>query len=412
MDRFPPTALIVSTMVPRRLAAGLVAGIVVLGCAQGPPTGSSAAIATPGEPSATADVPAEPRGPIGRPDEMIVVSTVPDGPPPTLLVELVGASGARRPIARLPAFGRLPGDLHQPSGGYDPIASDRGFLAVLTDSLEDPNEPSTVFIVDLTDPAAGPLLVPAGDRGMAWGPDGQLTLASNADVDIIDAADRTVRHVPVPDGVDVYPWPTSDGTGWYAGRVPVGAPATTAPTRVLGLDGVLREGPLPPLYGATSVDRLFGPDGERADAVTDGGGRRVFTVAPNGATRDWYRFPDLRDLREFGNGVAWTADWTGLWVIDQVVGAYRLVRIDSPGAAPIVVASWPYQEQPTIAAPPIWFAGISSDDRTVALHSRSADVSTWRLLRIDTATGVVEQIAKPSGGSANSFAGWASVGDR
>lgn len=82
------------------------------------------------------------------------------------------------------------------------------------------NEPAAAFIVDLTDPAAGTLVVRAGDGGMAWGPDGQLTLASNpaGDLDLVDAASETVRQVPVPNEVDVDPWLTADGSGWYRAR--------------------------------------------------------------------------------------------------------------------------------------------------------------------------------------------------
>lgn len=400
-------------------AVGLIVGVAVLGCGPGPAE-STVATLTPGEPSASARTPAAPRGPIGGPDEMIVVSTVPDGAPPTLLVELVGAGGARRSIARLPAFGRLPGDVHEPKIGVDPLASDRGFLAVLTGSLDDPSEPATAFVVDLLDPAAMPLRIPAGEGGIAWGPDGRLTVAPNpvGDLDLVDAASGGVRHVRIPDGVEAYPWPTADGSGWYVSQVEPGAPATTGPTGVIDLDGVVRDGPPPPLYGATGVDRLFGPDGERVDAGTGAGGRRIFTVAADGATRDWYSFPDPRDLREFGNGeVRWTADRAGLWVIDEVAGAYRLVRIDSPGAPPNVVATWPYQERPGFAAPAVGFVGISSGDRTVAVARFDVDDATPRLLRIDTATGAVEEIPGPPGSAADatsglSFAGWASVGDR
>lgn len=119
-------------------------------------------------------------GPIGQSDEMIVVSTVPDGSSPTLLVELVGVGGARRTVVGLPLFGRFPNDGHEPTLGVDPVASDRGFLAVLTDSLDDPGEPATAFIVDLLDPAATALRVPGGEGGIAWGPDGRLTISQMA----------------------------------------------------------------------------------------------------------------------------------------------------------------------------------------------------------------------------------------
>jgi len=149
----------------------------------------------------------------------------------------------------------------------------------------------------------------------------------------------------------------------------------------------------------------------------DAGSRLVFTVALDGTTLDWYRFPDLRDRREFGNGeVRWTADRTGLWVIDQIVDAYRLVRVDAPGATPIVVASWPYRKREPFAATPVWLAGASSDDRTVVVARPG--VENGRLLMIDTVAGTVVEIADPPGGFApgagfaNSFAGWASVGDR
>lgn len=384
---------------------------VVAGCDTGTPSGAPVSGGTPIEPSATAAA-TGPRGAVGRADEMIVTTILSDGRPGTLLVELVSPGGRRRTLARLPAFGRLPGDTHEPSIGVDPVASDRGFLAVLTDSLGDASEPATVLIVDLLDPAAPPLRIPAPEGGLAWGPGGQLTVTSAGDVDLVDAATGTIRHVAVPKGVDVYPWPTADGRGWYAGRRAPGTPATNGPTGVLGIDSVFREGPLPPLYDATAASRPFGPIGERVDATTDAGGRRVFTVAPDGTTGDWYRFPDPRDGREFGNGeVRWTADGTALWVLDQVPGAYRLVRIDSPGASPTVVAQWLYQGKPGLGSPPIGFAGITADDSTIVFQR--FDGADPPLVRIDTTTGTVEEIVEPPGGrGGTAFAGWAAVGDR
>lgn len=370
--------------------------------------------ASPSLPGASSREPNAPRDPIGAPDEMVVVSALPGDVAPTLVVELVGGGGRRRPLARLANFGLLAGDLHRPFRGMEPIVSDRGFLALLTESSHDPAEPATMLVADLRQPARAPLFLPSRDGGGAWGPDGQLTLLAD-DIDLVDAASGVARHVPVPPGFEVLPWPIVSGDGWYVNRRADGQLPAGGPTGWLALDGTLRDGPLPRLYDATGIGRMFGPDGERVDAVAEEAGRRVFTVARDGTVRDWYRFPDPRDLREFGNGEArWTSDGTGLWLIDQVPGAYRLVRVDRPGAVPVVVADWPYVERAGVSAPPIAFSGLSAGDAAIALTRYDVDPGAVRLLRIDTATGAVVEIPDrgplgrgvPFGAS---FAGWASV---
>jgi hypothetical protein len=338
-------------------------------------------------------------GPLGRPDEAVVVSLFADGRPGTLIVEVASVGGARRLIARVPAFGRLVGETWEPARGLSVVVSERGYLATVMQRL-DAVAPSEVWVVDLREPTRPRARLVGGENGFGWGPDGRLAVIASdpGEASVADVPAASVAVIRAPSGIAIWPYGVADGSGWYAG--PVDGP----PTGIVAPDGSFRAGPLPP--ASPGQPRRWSAEGEQVDAEPDDGtgSRRVFTVARDGAVRDWYRFP-RPDAREFGNGeVRWSADGSGLWVLDQAPSAYRIVRLDAPGADPFVAARIPYSGDPALAATTA-LAGLSADDSVGVIQRFYGEQPALTL--VDLGTGARRDIAVPADAAAAEFAGWA-----
>lgn len=367
-----------------------------------PPPGHTASTSS-GEPGESITV-GTPDGGLVRPDEAVIVSLLADGRPGTLVVEVVGLDGPRRVVARLPAFGILVDETWLPVPGIAPLAGGDGYLAVLMESMDAPNS-TQIWLIDLRVSGRAPARVEGGENGWGWGPGGRLAVLGPGPtvLRVIDSADGSSSEVPTPPGLDVSAYAAADGSGWYAGpRVTAGRSWT--PTGVLASDGTFRAGPLPPPY--PGVPRVWDADGAVVDAVPDDGNgrRRVFTRDRDGAERDWYRFA-VPDARAFGGGdVRWTAARTGLWVLDQVQGAYRMVRVERPGDAPTVAARLPYSSDPGLEVT-AGIAGLSEDDAVAVIQRFHGDQPAVTL--VDLRTGRFRDVESPPAAVSSEFAGWA-----
>ena len=107
--------------------------------------------------------------------------------------------------------------------------------------------------------------------------------------------------------------------------------------------------------------------------------------------------------RAFGNGeVRWSADRTGLWVLDQVARAYRIVLLAAPGAEPRVAARIPYTGDPTDEIT-TGLGGLSADDSMAVIERFHGEQPALTLVNLRT--NAILDISRPD--AIVQFAGWA-----
>jgi hypothetical protein len=376
-------------------------------------TSPSPSADTSASPSASPSVTPIARTPIARPDDTVLVASIPagDGTTPQLQVTLVHEDMTSTPLPPM-SEADFP-DGTQVSYDHPPRVSVTGYLLV---PLDDANQdPAGAALYDLHDPTADPRFYSDPSiKAFGWSPTGLLAADFTTAIVINDPAGppATPRVVPMPSSValvtmdaslgDVLGPPpgTRRGLVWTAdGLGLVAEEAAGLPIRgVLALDGTFTPEANPATFSSTGMERLMNLAGQSIDRRCAESGS-----AGDGLCQLVSAFPDGNQSGVWSdNGLpadqVWSADGNALWIlgIEEPAGAKHMtIQIQLGGPTTYKdVATAPGPAIATDEAIDASFAGLTPDDSRIAI-----DLGTGKTLIVNRLTGDTATFD-------GTFAGW------